>query len=76
MNTPITGKEYDMQAFKKALSASFSFLHRETKVQEQDQNPVAPRPMTGFLATMTDDQKKQALDYCGDDTDGDKTFAR
>lgn len=32
---------------------------------EDDCNP--PRPMTGFLATLTEEQKKAALAYRGDE---------
>lgn len=35
-----------------------------------------PRPMTGFLATLTDEQKKRALEYTGPENIGDKEFAK
>ena len=31
---------------------------------------LAGRPMTGFLALLTDEQRTAALAYCGDDTHG------
>lgn len=33
--------------------------------------PGAPRPMTGFLALLTPEQREAALSYTGDDTLGD-----
>lgn len=35
-----------------------------------------PREMTGFLATLTDAQKKRVLAYRGEDTVGDEAFAK
>ena len=32
---------------------------------------AAPRPMTGFLALLTPEQRAAALAYCGDDAHGD-----
>ncbi|ESZ77595.1 hypothetical protein X726_06305 [Mesorhizobium sp. L103C105A0] len=32
--------------------------------------------MTGFLATLTDEQKKLAREYTGEETHGDQSFAR
>lgn len=64
-----------MHALKKALS-SFSLWHFETKLPEPEPFCATPRPMTGFFATLTDEQKKLALKYRGDDTHGDKSFAR
>lgn len=34
------------------------------------------RPMTGFLATLTDEQRKRALAYRGDDSHGDPKLLR
>jgi hypothetical protein len=36
----------------------------------------SPRPMTGLFATLTVEQKKMVLDYCGEESFGDPTFAR
>jgi hypothetical protein len=36
----------------------------------------AERPMTGFFAGLTADQKKRALAYTGDDTHGDPSKQR
>jgi hypothetical protein len=35
-----------------------------------------PRVMTGFLATLTDEQKKRVLAYKGPENVGDKEFAK
>lgn len=32
------------------------------------------RPMTGFFATLTPEQKKQALSYRGDEAHGEREF--
>jgi hypothetical protein len=32
----------------------------------------APRAMTGFLATLSAEQRKEALGYCGDDHHGER----
>lgn len=32
------------------------------------------RPMTGFFAGLTAEQKKKALEYRGEETHGDKSF--
>lgn len=65
-----------MEALRKAFSASFSFLHLERKLPEPEPFLANPRPMTGFLATMTDDQKKAAREYRGEEKHGDSAFAR
>jgi hypothetical protein len=36
----------------------------------------AARPVTGFFAGLTVEQKKRALAYTGDDTHGDLAFQR
>lgn len=36
---------------------------------------AAQKPMTGFMATLTPEQKEAALAYRGDDTHGDPEFA-
>jgi hypothetical protein len=76
MTKYVTGKEYDMQVLKRALSALFSFLHWGTKVQEPDPFVETPSPMTGFWATLTPEQKKLALEYRGIETHGDERYAR
>ena len=76
MTKYVSGKEYDMQVLKRALSALFSFLHWKTKVQEPDPFVETPRPMTGFWATLTPEQKKLALEYRGIETHGDERYAR
>lgn len=35
-----------------------------------------PREMTGFWSTLTDDQKRRALAYRGEESHGDKELAR
>ncbi|MFN3130567.1 hypothetical protein [Roseibium sp.] len=34
-----------------------------------------PRPMTGFFANLTDEQKRKALDYRGEELHGSEDFA-
>ena len=35
-----------------------------------------PRPLTGFFAGLTAEQKKAALEYRGDENHGDPTFPK
>lgn len=65
-----------MFALKKALSASFSLWHWEKPLPEPEPFCAKPRPMTGFLATLTEEQKRLAREHRGDDTHGDKAFVR
>jgi hypothetical protein len=37
---------------------------------------AAARPVTGFFALLTDDQRKAMLAYCGDDSVGAEEFQR
>ena len=37
---------------------------------------AAARPMTGFLALLTPEQRAAALAYCGDDSHGDADLRR
>ncbi|WP_442582516.1 hypothetical protein ACSBOB_11465 [Mesorhizobium sp. ASY16-5R] len=65
-----------MRALKAALSTSLSWMSWEKTLPEPEPFCANPRPMTGFLATMSEEQVKLARDYRGDDTHGDKAFAR
>jgi hypothetical protein len=64
-----------MNALKKALS-SFSLWQWETPLLEPEPFCATPRPMTGFFATLTEEQKKLALEYRGNETHGDISFRR
>ena len=50
------------------------FLSRVTLDPKQPPEPELvcgnPRPMTGFFASLTDDQKRRALSYRGEDNHG------
>ena len=65
-----------MLALKKAFQASLSLWYGEKPLPEPEPFCATPRPMTGFFATLTPEQKKLALGYRGDETHGDKAFAR
>jgi hypothetical protein len=71
-----TGKEFDMRALKKALSASLSLWTGEKPLPEHDPVCAKPRLMTGFLTTLTDEQKELARDYRGEETHGDRVYAQ
>jgi hypothetical protein len=50
-------------------------LHVEAPKPVQPLEPVA-RPMTGFLAGLTADQQKRALEYRGPDNFGGEEYRR
>lgn len=64
-----------MYALKKAFR-TLSFWHVDKTAPEPEPFCATPRPMTGFFATLTEEQKKLALEYRGDETHGDAEFAR
>lgn len=62
-----------------ALARSFKSLSvwfTAKPLPEPEPFCAKPRAMTGFLATLTDEQKKLARNYSGDERHGDETFAR
>lgn len=66
-----------MRSLKAAFSTSLpTWMTFDKKLPEPEPFVCKPRAMTGFLATLTDEQRKQALDYRGPETHGDKAFAR
>ncbi len=64
-----------MHALKKAFS-SFSLWQWDKTLPEPEPFCATPRPMTGFFATLTEEQKKLALEYRGEETHGDGAFTR
>ena len=65
-----------MAAFAAALKSSFSWFTGSKPLPEREPFCATPRAMTGFLATLTTEQRKMALEYRGEDTHGDSAFAR
>ncbi|MER9391886.1 MULTISPECIES: hypothetical protein [unclassified Mesorhizobium] len=66
-----------MRALKAAVSTmSLSGWFSAKPLPEPEAFCGKPRPMTGFLATLTDEQKKLAREYTGEETHGDQSFAR
>ncbi len=66
-----------MYALRKAFQTSLSLWYGEKKpLPEPEPFYATPRPMTGFFATLSDEQKKLALSYRGEETHGDAHFAR
>lgn len=62
-----------------ALAASFKSLSvwfRDKPLPEPEPFCAKPRAMTGFWATLSEEQKKLAHDYRGPENHGDKEFAR
>ena len=60
------------------LLAWLSSLPRKVQFQNHpvsEPEPLRPqpRPMTGFLSTLSAEQRRDALAYCGDDTHGAET---
>jgi hypothetical protein len=65
-----------MLALKKAFRTSLSLWSGGKPLPEPEPFCATPRPMTGFFATLTQEQKKLALEYRGDETHGDNALAR
>jgi hypothetical protein len=55
------------------LSRTFSF---EQKLSEPEACYGKPREATGFLATLTPEQREKALAYRGSENFGDKSYRR
>lgn len=51
-------------------------LFEDKPLPEPDPVNATARPMTGFFASLTAEQKKQALGYRGEEKHGDSAFAR
>jgi hypothetical protein len=49
---------------------------QDKPLPEPDPINAKARPMRGFFAALTADQKKQALSYRGDENHGDRNFVR
>lgn len=59
----------------KRVTAFFSGTWRfEKKLQEPEACYAKPRAATGFFASLTEDQKKKALEYRGRENFGSKEF--
>jgi hypothetical protein len=63
------------------LVARFTNLWSAVTLQDKplaDPEPVfgKPRPLTGFYAGLTPEQRKLVLEYDGDETHGDPEFLR
>jgi len=66
-----------MRGLKAAVSSmSFSGVLWDKKVVEPEAFNGKPRPMTGFLATLTAEQKLLAAGYDGEEDHGDPAFRR
>jgi hypothetical protein len=60
-----------MNAFLASLSPLLKRITLQPK-QPAAPEPLRPqgRPMTGFMATLSAEQRKAAMEYCGPDTHG------
>ncbi|MBX5153222.1 hypothetical protein HJC04_11340 [Rhizobium sp. NLR8a] len=65
-----------MNAVKKVSAAFSRVLFTPKALPEPEPTYGKPRPATGFFANLTEDQKKRALAYRGDEKHGDPNFAR
>jgi hypothetical protein len=64
-----------MRYLTAAVSTTLRWMSLDKPLPEPELS-AKPRAMTGFLATMTEEQKRLARDYRGDDSHGDEAFAR
>lgn len=48
----------------------------ERKLPEPEACFAKPREMTGFFGALTDEQKKKALEYSGNENFGDTKFSK
>lgn len=63
-----------MHAFARSFK-SLSVWLTAKPLPEPEPFCARPRAMTGFLDTMSDEQKKLARDYSGEERHGDEEFA-
>ena len=65
-----------MPTLRAMVAAAFGRVRTESKPLPEPE-PLRPqsRAMTGFLATLTDAQREEALAYCGDDHHGNPAAA-
>jgi hypothetical protein len=68
-----TPRGYDVTALLAWLSNPFRGGAERKRLPALQPLRAQPRPMTGFMATLSAEQKSAALAYCGDDTHGDST---
>lgn len=60
----------------KRVSTYLSRAFFEQKLSEPEACYGKPREVTGFLATLTDEQRAKALAYRGEENFGDNSFRR
>jgi hypothetical protein len=78
--TSRSGSDQGANDMVAALKRCFSSLY--ARVTLQDKSPAEtqcmypPRPMTGFFASLTQEQQKAALEYRGEENHGDSDFSR
>ncbi len=65
-----------MNALAHKLSGWARTLFEDKPLPEPEPVNAKARPMTGFFAGLTAEQKKQALAYRGDENHGDRNFVR
>lgn len=66
-----------MEALANWFKERFSGVTLQSKpTPEPESVRAAARPVTGFFALLSDDQRKAALAYCGDDSHGSTEFRR
>jgi hypothetical protein len=65
-----------MSAFAEKLLDWARAPFQDKPLPEPEPVNAKARPMAGLFASLTDDQKKQALAYRGDETHGDRQFER
>ncbi|MET4788264.1 hypothetical protein ABIF64_000442 [Bradyrhizobium japonicum] len=72
--TVITAKGFNMVELAKKFFGWTTVRLVDKPLPEPEPVNANARPMTGFFAGLTPEQKKKALEYRGEEAHGDKTF--
>jgi hypothetical protein len=74
--TVITAKGFNMVELAKKLFGWTAVRLLDKSLPEPEPVNAQPRPMNGFFAGLTAEQKEQALEYRGEESHGDKAYLR
>jgi hypothetical protein len=74
--TVTAAKGFDMVALAKKLFGWTGIQLTDKPLPEPEPVNAQARPMTGFFASLTAEQKKKALEYRGEESHGDQAYLR